>query len=365
MINHILRMFSRYWILSLTLLLVVAVASGVLLWLGLHRAHVTNNGQPIPKTQVDNGVSTGGIVSIGSNPTTLDLHLSEGKPQPQAAGLLPVANGDPLPADQTDQLLSRLPTLPVDPNAQTQFKLPQGPIPPPRTGETVQQSFPPQVQVTPDSSGTTSNGPLKVLRFAPEGEIPIAPFVSVTFNQPMVAVATLADLSALQSPVKMEPALPGTWRWLGTRTLNFQYDSTQIDRLPKATQYKVTIPAGTKSASGGVLDQQVVWTFTTPPPKIVATYPSSSDPQPLDPLFFISFDQRIDPVAVLATIHVTAGSQTGSLSLLNEAQVQEDKQGKAMLQNAGQGRWIAFRAKEPLPGGATINVSIGPGTPSA
>jgi alpha-2-macroglobulin len=63
----------------------------------------------------------------------------------------------------------------------------------------------------------------------------------------MVPLTTLADLAEKDVPVKIEPSLPGTWRWLGTKTLTFEYDSELIDRLPKATEYRVTVPAGTKS----------------------------------------------------------------------------------------------------------------------
>jgi hypothetical protein len=43
-------------------------------------------------------------------------------------------------------------------------------------------------------------GPLQVLRYAPEGEIPLAPFVDVPFNQPMVPLGTLESL-AEEAPV--------------------------------------------------------------------------------------------------------------------------------------------------------------------
>ena len=39
--------------------------------------------------------------------------------------------------------------------------------------------------------------------------------------------------------------------------MTFEYDSELIDRLPKATEYRVTIPAGTKSATGGTLAETV------------------------------------------------------------------------------------------------------------
>jgi hypothetical protein len=56
--------------------------------------------------------------------------------------------------------------------------------------------------------------------------------VNITFNQPMVPLGTLEDLAKEEVPVKLEPDLAGTWRWLGTKTLTFEYDSELIDRLP-------------------------------------------------------------------------------------------------------------------------------------
>ena len=80
-------------------------------------------------------------------------------------------------------------------------------LPPPRPGETIQQAFPPPQEIIQPASSET--GLLEVLRFSPEGEVPIAPFLSVTFNQPMVALDTLDSLSAEQVPVKIDPQIPG------------------------------------------------------------------------------------------------------------------------------------------------------------
>lgn len=66
----------------------------------------------------------------------------------------------------------------------------------------------------------------------------------------MVPLATLGALAAAEVPVQIEPSLPGTWKWLGTKTLSFEYESAAIDRPPMATEYVVTVPAGTRSATG-------------------------------------------------------------------------------------------------------------------
>ncbi|MBM3125468.1 MAG: hypothetical protein FJZ87_10420 [Chloroflexi bacterium] len=295
-------------------------------------------------------------------PYGIDVELSEGSSAPQVVEPLPVAAGDPLGPEEIEAILARLPALAYDPDEQVSFNLPPETLPPPRPGQTIAEPFPPlESEVAP---GAVASGPLQVLRYAPEGEIPIAPFVSVTFNQPMVALGTLEDLSREDVPVQIEPSLPGKWRWLGTKTLTFEYDSELIDRLPKATEYRVTVPAGTQSATGGILAEPVTWAFSTPAPKLVTSYPGSN-PQPLDPILFAAFDQRIDPQAVLRSIEAFAGNQSVNLLLATEEEIEKDVRVAELAENAVEGRWLAFRATKPFPPETTVNVTIEPGTPSA
>ena len=74
-------------------------------------------------------------------------------------------------------------------------------------------------------------------------------------------------------PVTISPDVPGHWQWIGTRTLRFDADSLVIDRLPMATAFTVTVPAGTTSATGGELAEAVSWSFTTPPPTVQSFTP--------------------------------------------------------------------------------------------
>ncbi len=211
------------------------------------------------------------IPVTGEEVSGLTIRLSEGQEQPLPVEPIPLSPGVPLAPGEVDRILARLPALPPGPGDQQEFRLPDEVIPPPRTGETTHEPFPPPYDAQlPDP---VEAGPLEVLRYSPEGEIPIAPFVNVTFNQPMVPLTSLEDLSEMDVPVHIEPSLPGTWRWLGTKTLNFQYDSDLIDRLPMATAYRVTIPAGTESMTGGVLSETVEFSFTTPTVTMINQYP--------------------------------------------------------------------------------------------
>ena len=351
---------ARYRVPILVALLLL-ISTGVII-------AIRNRSLPGPENQGvpigESVLSEGGPSAMEDVSRTAPIGLSEGSSQPQSFEPLPVTAGEPLSEEQIQQILSRVPGFALEPEDQVDFKIAQDPIPPPRPGETVAESFPPapesvQVEAVP-------TGPLEVLRYGPEGEISIAPFISITFNQPMVPLTSLEELAAEQVPVRLEPALPGTWRWLGVKTLTFQYDSELIDRLPKSTEYRVSVPAGTRAANGAVLAETVEWTFTTPPLQVVANFPVNREvPQPLEPLFFIAFDQRIDPQAVLETIEVFAGPRLVTVKLATEAEIQSDEAVSRQVKTTPEGRWLAFKAVEPLPEDTEISVKVGPGTPSA
>jgi len=292
--------------------------------------------------------------------TKMNILLSEGQSQPEQVERPPLATGDPLSDEEIARILARLPGLEPGSAQQADFKFPTELLPPPRPGQTVRDAFPPLETDIPPVTGSEA-GPLEVLRYAPEGEIPIAPFISITFNQPMVPLGTLADLALQDAPVVIEPALPGTWRWLGTKTLTFEYDSDLVDRLPKATEYRVTVPAGTKSMSENALAEAVTWTFTTPPPKLTASYPSDT-PQPLEPLFLMAFDQRIDPAAMLGWLVVDAGGREVLVRLASE---EEFEKGRDSIPRHTEGRWLAFKATQPLPADTRVTVTLRAGAPSA
>jgi uncharacterized protein YfaS (alpha-2-macroglobulin family) len=360
--------FAFFAGVALTMVVLAAVVAG-LIWWNAHRFRGGGETTPTLVDTTDDAEEVSGIslVSTGVGEAQAGgegflVQLSEGREGAQEAEPLPLARGEPLTGDEVAQILARLPALTAEPEDQVEFQLPEDSLPPPRTGETVEETFPPPPPpVTPEA---VEAGPLEVLRYAPEGEIPLAPFLSVTFNQPMVPLATLEALAAEQVPVQVEPALPGTWKWLGTRTLTFEHESDTVDRLPMATEFVVTVPAGTESATGGILAETVRWTFSTPPPQMVGSYPTDG-PQPLEPVFVVTFDQRIQPEAVLETIQVTADGQDVPIRLADDGELDANKAARRLADGAGEGRWLAFVAQEPLPADASIHVTVGPGTPSA
>jgi hypothetical protein len=326
----------------------------------------TPEGQALPLDQ-DQEIGPAAGDGPGSPPREGDdqenlIRLSDGNPQPVLGEVLRTVEGAPLTAEEIEQILELLPALEPAETDQKEFNLPEEILPPPRPGETVDQAFPAQDDQIPP--GEADYGPVEVLRYAPEGEVEIAPFISVTFDQPMVPLDTVEALEDELVPVVVEPSLEGSWRWLGTRTLQFESDSELYDRLPMATSYRVTVPAGVRSQAGEVLEETVEFTFSTPPPTVEQVYPDHS-PQPLHPVIFVSFDQRINPEQVLNTLEVRAGGELYPARMAGEEEIDADERVQQLVEGAEESRWLAVRTEDQLPANTTVQITIGPGTPSA
>jgi alpha-2-macroglobulin len=288
---------------------------------------------------------------------TLQLTLADGRAEADAIDRPRLAAAEPLVASDVDALLARLPPL-DDPHAGEVFALPPDSRPAPRTGETLTTPFPPPSEAGPPPE--IAEGPLGVLRFAPEGEVPLAPHVSITFDQPMVAV-TSHDAAAEHVPVRLDPEPPGRWRWVGTKTLLFELEG----RLPMATTFEAEIPAGTASATGAVLDEAVRWRFQTPPPSVAAFHPLPGRVHDRQPAMVVVFDQRVDADAILPRLRVEAGGGLHPVTALTEKGLEAFPDAHAFARSAEAGRWVAFRTEAALPYDTPVSVVVPAGTPSA
>jgi uncharacterized protein YfaS (alpha-2-macroglobulin family) len=322
-----------------------------------------------PSNPAGAGSSTGSAGSgpAGRGPLALEpppgltMRLSDGRQGPSAVDHAALARATPASDAEIAALLARVPAVKADPGDTTAFALRDRSTPPPRTGPTVKGSFPPPVSLPPPTVDASKD--LAILRWAPEGDVPVAPSLQLTFSQPMIAV-TSQDDAAASVPVKLTPTPAGRWRWLGTRTILF--DPTI--RFPQATTYTVEVAAGTRSATGAILAAGKAFTFTTPTPRVQQSWPLGG-PQRLDAPMFVLFDQTIDPAAVLATIKVQAGGKTVPVRLLTADEVAAHATVKSLVDSAKanqqDGRWLAFRATADFPTATHVAVTVGPGTPSA
>jgi uncharacterized protein YfaS (alpha-2-macroglobulin family) len=301
---------------------------------------------------------------LKDTPPGLQFRLSEGQEGAEKRVKQELAPTDPLSDTETGDLLKRLPAIKTDPDDTADFKKRVGSLPAPKTGNRIPIKFPSDDQrTTPKVDAGTA---VEVIRYSPEGEVKLAPDLSVTFSQPMVAV-TSQEQASQYAPIELSPQVEGRWRWLGTKTLMFDTDK----RFPMATKFTVRVPAGTRSANGQVLAKDVTWTFTTPPPKVEQMWPQNQIVR-RNALIFISFDQAINPEAVLRTTTVSAGGRKLQTRLATQAEIDADGSISYYAKQAQPDRWMVLRAvgadgsvENALPGASTITVTLEKGTPSA
>ena len=264
-----------------------------------------------------------------------------------------------LTAAEANEIFKRLPPMPVKTDDQADFRMREVSLKPPRTGNIIPLKFPAdEVRSAPNPPQNIVKN-LEIERFSPSGSASFVTDLSVTFSQPMIAVTSQA-LASETVPVKLSPEVKGKWRWLGTYTLIFD----AATRFPMATKYTATIPKGTKSANGEILQNDFSWTFETPPPK-VETFQPSGEIVRHDAILLAAFNQEINAEAVLQKINVTANNQKIALRIANETEIKSDKIISEKIKQLVPKHWIAFRAADLLPPDSPISVGVETGTPSA
>ncbi len=319
------------------------------------------------RTDPPNGPTGGATIVVADHGSdrapsdVLGVRLSDGAGTTDGE-LVAVVDGEPLTDDEVAAVVDRLPPWEVPDTDRTDVELPTESLRPPLVGDTVDVPFPPDTDAAPVDG--PADGPLQVLRYQPDGDVDVAPFLTVTFDRPMVPLGTLDQLDEADVPVIVEPAVEGRWRWIGARTLRFEVEPDETDRLPAATEYRVEVPAGTAAADGSVLTDAVTWTFTTPTPQ-VRSFHGDSDSLPLDPVFVAVFDQLVDPGPVLDAITLSAGGDEPPLRLATEDEIDADEQAARVVSGALDGRWVAFRAVDELPADTRVAIDVGPRVPSA
>lgn len=320
---------------------------------GTAKTHPTNLSAPDAGT-AEASPSDEGALPMG----TFVFKLREGTPDAGKKPLPPAAEASPLSDADARKILDRLPKIESAATDVQEFALREGTKPPPLTGGVVEDPFPPPA--APDiGPPDLADKPAAVLRYQPEGDVPLAPRISITFATPMVAVTSHDTLAKEAVPAKLAPAIEGNWRWVGTKTLFFD----PVGRAPMATDFTVEVPAGVKDANGKAIAEAKRFTFRTPPPSFVGTQPSG-DAVSLSPLFFMQFDQRVDAATTLERVRVEADGKAYAVRALTPEEV--EKEAKGWRDNKDiVGRWVAFKLKEELPKDTRVSVSLAAGFPSA
>ena len=189
-----------------------------------------------------------------------------------------------------------------------------GPAKPEQVGEVVELPFPPPISVEPPTGTSDApEGPLEVLRYGPDGDQTLVEAIRVSFNHPMVPLASIEALRQQPAPLSIEPAVDGEFRWLGTRTVAFY----PTGRMPFSTDYTVTIPAGTASTLGTELDDAVRWTVSTPRLAFDRTSPGDGQTHVgLDQPLILRFNQAVDAAKIAEAVTLKAGGSSVALELI-------------------------------------------------
>ncbi|HEY3358702.1 MAG TPA: MG2 domain-containing protein [Polyangia bacterium] len=250
------------------------------------------------------------------------------------AGLAPLARDEPQP-----------------------FTFRPGAPPPPTTTRVEPLPFPPASQRAPASRPSVAPTPLKVLRSQPTGENALVGAVTVTFNQPMVPVASLAELATRAAPLVLAPAVKGRFRWLGTQTLAFEPDG----RMPFGTEYTASVPAGTRATSGARLERAEQWRFATPRPELRRALPAAyTDQARPDTAVALELNQPVAAAELLRRLTL-AGIPGRDLVVVPRAEWAALPDLGAAIARLDPERTIVLRPRRPLAAGAWQHVTIAAG----
>ena len=136
-------------------------------------------------------------------------------------------------------------------------------------------------------------GDLRVVYHNPQGTLSsdrLPRGIVATFSLPIVS-ADEAAREPVSPPLRIQPALPGKFRWIGTRALAFY-----PEQLPLETTVRVTVDPSVHTPDGRPLATPCTWTFQTPERTVSASIPTSgAENVALDAPLLLAFTYPIPP----------------------------------------------------------------------
>ncbi len=154
-----------------------------------------------------------------------------------------------------------------------------------------------------DADPQKTQGPFAVVFGAPKGPTTEPPEVSLVFNRPMVPMELAGNEKP--SPARLTPDVKGRWQWVGTNAITFVPDV----RLPRATEFSVEVPAGTKTLAGESLDKPYSLHFSTARPKVLGV-DADTDQSHLSPesTFTLQLNQPFEVAEIKRATSIFAGA---------------------------------------------------------
>ncbi len=221
----------------------------------------------------------------------------------------------------------------------------------------------PPLQITQEAP-PGADGSLAVVVSRPRGPATGIVLPSITFSKPVMALATVGAERSHLAPARIDPAVAGEWRWLGSASVEF----VPASPLPDGTRFTVTVPAGLRAVDGSVLAESHVFSFETRRPAVVRVEPRDgwSWVTPTT-RFWIVFDR---PVADLGRhVALRAGGKDVPVRVTGKFHVADEERALRAADDgedrAGPG-WDDRRTRyeitpsRPLPLDTVVELSISP-----
>ena len=279
---------------------------------------------------------------------TLTAVSVESVPRPEH-GTRVASEATPLPDVSLDDVLSKLPAS--VPPAQTVKWLRESSEPPPLTGVIEAVPF----EGTASAPPAVAEGPVRVVRITPTGDVTVGTRVSIAFDRPVFPVGWVGK----PDKVSLVPEPPGRWRALGSSVLVFDVE----DRLPGATEFEIVVEAGFGSQFGVELSEEIRETFRTPPLRLLAGYPKEKIGAGARPVIVLRFDQRVSRRRIIEKLSLDGNPMTAVTQSVEELR-KIDERAADFIADARDRTWLAVRPDHDLTSGQR-KVRVHEGAPSA
>ncbi|MBI4797302.1 MAG: hypothetical protein HY794_00890, partial [Desulfarculus sp.] len=188
------------------------------------------------------------------------------------------------------------------------------------------------------------------VKLMPQGRVERLTQVVASFSRPMRPLGAMEQAEA-DSPLKVTPRLPGSYRWLDPQTLAFILD----EPLSGATRLQASVAAGARALDGATLAQPVRALLHTPEIEALEFSPSPDNPLGPRPELRIILNQAVDPASLAAHAFLEVAGQRLPLKAVEVPQEQWRAQGSHLA------RVYALEAADKLPPAQEVQLVLEPG----
>jgi len=169
--------------------------------------------------------------------------------------------------------------------------------------------------------------------------------IQVVFNRPVVPLTSVRRQEALADPLTIVPPVEGEGRWVNTSIYVFE----PSEGLVPGTQYVAAISGGLVDTTGGVLQEDFVWSFVTERPRLADVHPfDGQNYVPVDTNVTLTFSQAMDRKATeerFALLDIDQSPVSGHITW--------------------DGTALTFSPSQPLTPGGVYLVRLDSGAPAA